>query len=241
MATPGAHEFRLFDGTCIVDTLVEASPRDICAVFGRPVNLAEGGSATGAADPAEIAFWAASWPGIEWSVIEAASDPGADQDYIVTMLRQAGAAIAGNVLDLPRAYENGLGAAREAARALGTRAVAIWGSDEWYALGGGAQLDSEGRIVRACSIAGPEEIARALMEREAPDDEDFDDEDELDDEGEAELFVFTPGAELARVQTGAIEYLDAWFKELGAAQPELTPSLLDHAACEFGEVWGARR
>ncbi len=241
MPEPGVLEYKLFDGACIVDTFVEAPPERAAEAFGEAVKLAENGKPIEGVDRSAVRFYSASWPGVSWSVIETVGGEDAEADYILTMLRQAAAALEGNVLTLPAAYENGLGLARDAARALNARAMVVWGSDEWNSLGGGAQFDPAGEVIRACNIADPSGIAKALADRESMDDPDAEFEDDEDfDEDESALFVYSPGAPLAKQTVDALEYIDGWLKQCGIPQPEMPPSLLDAAAGYFGEVWGAR-
>ena len=130
----GMDEVRLLVGACICDVLVQARPEDVVAAFGAPVKLAEDGRAI--ADPSlesKILFLAAAWPNSSWSVTEAVNHDPEPADYIVTLLRQAGAALEGNVLPLPLSYSNGLGVTQRVSRELGVPAVAVWGSDEWKA------------------------------------------------------------------------------------------------------------
>lgn len=242
MPDPGLLEYKLFDGACIVDSFVESGPERAAAAFGEPIKLAENGQRIDGVELAGIDFYAAGWSEIGWSVIEAVGASDAEPDYIITMLRQAAAALEGSVLELSRAYENGLGLAQEAAQLLGARALVLWGSDEWNSLGGGAQLGATGEVTTACNIAAPDSIARALADREAMDldDDDADFEDDEDEEEEDVLFVYEPGKPLAKLATEPLAYLDAWLKQCGIPQPEMPPSLLDFAASYYGEIWGAR-
>jgi len=232
-------EVRLEDGACICDVLVQATPETIVAAFGRPVKLAESGrTLTDDSLARDIVFFAAGLEGLSWSVIEAVSNEAEPLDYIVTMLRQTNAALAGDVLALPLSYENGLGVAQLVARQLRVPALAVWGSDEWVGLCGGALFDASGNIVRACNVCGPDAIALHLAARErlASDDYDPDDDETSDDDGD--LVLYEPATGLRTVAGEVIPFLDAWFKELGAAQPTSPPSLW--GVWEgYAEVWGA--
>src|SRR5262245_37550091 len=109
---PGMDDMRLIDGACICDALVQAPPDKIAAAFGQPIKLAERGKVlVDESVAADITFFAASLDGLRWSVVEAVDSSDEPADYIVTMLRQAGAALTGEVLTLPLSYENGLGVA----------------------------------------------------------------------------------------------------------------------------------
>lgn len=236
---PGMDEMRLVDGACIVDALVEAPAERIIAAFGKPVKLAEGGRTLVDKPIADVVFYAAAVPGLNWSVIEAVPAEDEPPDHIITMLRQAEAALRGEVLDLPLSYENGLGAARTAAKALKARAVCVWGSDEWRGLGGGALLDPGGAVLRACNVFDPAAIRRELEARQRMlDGEEDDDAEETADSGA--LALFSAGKGLTSVSGEVIPFLDGWFKELGAAQPKSPPSLWGVWE-DFGDVWGARR
>ena len=237
----GMDEMRLIDGACICDVLVQAPPETIVAAFGQPVKLAENGRAV--ADQKlerDVVFYAAACPGLTWSVVEAVSDDPEPPDHIVTMLRQTRAVLTGNVLSLPFSYENGLGVAQRLSQTLAVPAIAVWGSDEWRGLGGGALFDASGSIVRACNVSRPETIDVLLAERERLQSEDYDPDEEDDEplEDDDIVVVFEPGNGL-RVSPGEIiPFLDGWFKELNAAQPKCPPSLWGFWE-DYAEVWGA--
>jgi hypothetical protein len=238
-------ENRLMDGACICDVLVEAPPDKIVAAFGDALKVAENGKAVvDRSVESSLVYWAASWKGMPWTVFESIDqpeDPDGAIDYIGTLLRQADAAIRGEVLDLPHSYSNGLGVAQRAARQLGARAVVVWGSDEWGGIGGGAILDASGTIVRACNVSGPEAIASYLESHERLESGDYDPEDDEPEEEEEEegLVLYEPGRELRRVEGQVIEFLDGWFRELGASQPKAPPSLWD-AWEDYESVWATR-
>jgi hypothetical protein len=233
---PGMDDLRLLDGACIADALVEAEPRDLAAVFGEPVKLADRGELLVKEPQADVIFFAASWPGTGWSVVEAVGK--SDDDHILTLLRQAAAALGGQVLQLPPSYENGLGVAQELAKKVKTRAVCVWGSDEWRGVGGGAQLDAAGSIVRACNMCGLADLTRELTARKKMLAGEDDEDTELDEEG-SELVIFE-GGQLSSRSEPVIDFLDGWFKELGATQPMAPPSLWGEWK-DYGEVWGARK
>jgi len=235
---PGMDELRLMDGACICDVLVQASPQSIVAAFGQPVQLAQNGEEVADSTlAAGITLFAASFDGLERSVVEAADASDEPDDYIVTLLRQAGAALAGSVLDLPPSYENGLGVAKQAAKRLGVPAVVVWGSDEWTGVGGGALFSADGEIMRACNLCGPDAIARHLASRERMIAGADDDDDEPAEEDDV-VVIYEPGRELRTVSGEVIAVLDDWFKQLGAAQPQSPPSLWG-VWQDYAQVWGA--
>ena len=238
---PGMDENRLNDGACICDVLVQASPDAITRAFGSPVKLAENGQEL--ADPAiadDIALFAASLDGLDWSVVEAVDSSEEPEDYIVTLLRQAGAALGGGVVPLPHSYENGLGVAQSVAKQLGVPAVVVWGSDEWTGLGGGALLDASGSIVRACNVCGPDAIGTHLAARERMIAGEDDEDDYGPDDDDNSVVFYEPGTGLRSGSGDIIPILDDWFKELGAAQPQSPPSLWGVWE-NYKEVWGATR
>jgi len=234
-------DMRLIDGACICDVLVQAPPEAVVAAFGQPVKLArDGEELVDQSEASSITLFAASFDGIGWSVVEAVDTSEEPDDYIVTLLKQARAALSGNVLELPPSYENGLGVARAVVKRLAVPAVVVWGSDEWVGLGGGALFDTSGEIVRACNVSAPDAIAEHLASRErmiAGDDDDDDDDPADDDDF---VVFYEPGQELRTESGEIIPILDGWFKGLGAAQPMSPPSLWG-VWQDYKEVWGARK
>ena len=234
---PGMDEVRLQDGACICDVVVQAPAEKLAAVFGKPVKLASNGKSI--ADEAlmeSIVFYAGSWPGLAWTDVEPVDNTAEPEDYIVTMLRQAKAALGGTVLTLPLSVDNGLGLAHKIAKEQKVAALVVWGSDEWGGVGGGAQLDQSGRIVRACNVCGPEDIDKEIASRQRMMAGESDDDDPAEYEG---VVLFEPGKPLRTVESEIIPFLDVWFKELGAAQPRAPLSLWGDWE-DYAEVWGAR-
>lgn len=236
---PGMDENRLQDGTCICDVLVQAPAEKIVGAFGKPVKLAANGTALADEDVAEkIRFYAGSFPGLAWTHVEPVDTSEEPADYIVVMLRQAAAALTGKVLSMPPSIENGLGVAQRLSKEHGVPSLVVWGSDEWGGVGGGAQLDATGTIVRACNVCGPDDIAKHVEERErmmaGEDDDDSSEPAEYDS-----VIVYEAGKPLRTVPGEIIPFLDGWFQELGAAQPR-APLSLWGAWEDYAEVWGAR-
>jgi hypothetical protein len=233
-------EMRLQDGTCICDVVVQAPAEKLAAAFGKPLKLASNGKPVADESQMEsIVFYAGSWAGLAWTHVEPVDNTAEPDDYIVTMLRQAKAALGGTVLTLPLSVDNGLGLAQKIARELQVPALVVWGSDEWSGVGGGAQLDASGRIVRACNVCGPEDIDEVIASRQrmmAGEDDGDDDAEQIDFEG---VVLFEPGKPLRTVESDIIPFLDVWCKELGAAQPRAPLSLWGDWE-DYAEVWGAR-
>lgn len=236
---------RLQDGICVTDRLVQAPADVVVAHYGIPLLVARDGVSVVDGPPSGVRMWVASCPDSPWTVVEPpddlslAADDG--DDYLAPLFDQGIAALQGRIpTDLPAVYENPLGAVAQLTAALGCDGVALWGSDEWAGICGGAHL-SGGTIRRAFSAFSVEEIgrcatARRAMSDGAPDEDDLD--DILDRASEPAAFVYSPDSGVETLAADVMSLLDAMLVELGAGQP-FAPITLWGDWPERGEIWAA--
>lgn len=245
MAELGLAGAKLQDGIDIADRLVRAPLEAVLAHFGRPLLVARDGEQQVEVPPEGIVMWAANDGDTPWTTVE---DPDSrsimmnesGQDYLVPLFEQGIAALEGRIPDLEPCYENPLGTASEVARALKTDAIALWGSDEWVGICGGAHIGEDGEILRAYSDCSVEEIRRcaASRARMIADEEDDDDLDDISDHEDRGAFMYVAGGGVTQAETDAMTSLDAMLRELGAAQP-FDPITLWGMWPPRGEVWVA--
>lgn len=165
----------------------------------------------------EITAYIAREPDLEWVSLQAGAsngDPWAiDDDYHFPMYEDALAACSLRIPTGPELYETPVRVASRLSRELGTKAIAIWGSDEELALEGICLLD-RGQYVWAASAFSVSEIEHitgcytGALSNESLED--------WENERHDEFFLYVPGKAEELIMEPISQWADARARELGA-------------------------
>ena len=208
------------DGVCCTGVLVHGSPEAIAGALGRAVAVCDGGRVRRDAVPEGTRGYALLPAGRAWTIVQLADrlvDSG-QGDYLAPLFEEASAALSGRVVarapDELR-YETPIALAARLSQALNTRAIALWGSDEWPGLSGGAFV-GQGTLKSALSAYSPEVIAWAAASRRLLQEGRGEDDDEGPPMDAGATYRWSPGKGIERVAGRAADLLDEALRAVGA-------------------------
>ena len=238
---------RITDGNCVADLLVHAPAERIAGALGAPTLVQRGADLLVEEQPAGVVAYAAQPFGEGWSAVEATqalgfSLPG---DHLELMFVQGEQALAGTTptLGSELVYQNTLGIGARCSRVLGVEAIALWGSDEWPGIAGGALIDAAGAIVEAFSAYSVEEIGQSraardnFMARLRDDSIPRIDGPAAGDEGRWEVtWRWTPGEGLRQIEGGLHDHLDRVLRDARAREQD-EPLDMHGEWYDVDEVW----